>query len=505
MLLAVLGLISAGWLVPAAAQAHIRSKPRPGPKPSPVVTTVHVPRHHGPVVSTTLTTHDVHYELSRMPSQYFARTRTTRPILLVNDHIRYQRIIGFGGAMTDSSAWLIQTELTQWQRNRAMQALFSPTAGIGLNVTRVPIGASDFTATGVPYTYDDEPAGQTDPELTNFSIAHDQAYIIPALSDMLAQNPKVKILATPWTAPAWMKANDQLSDTGDAGPLLSEYYPQFADYLVKFVTAYQALGIPIWALTPENEPLSAARFPSMLLPAAQEAQFITDDLLPALSQANLQTEIFGNDGSGVAYAESLEQSPPGPALAGMAWHCYHGQQLMSQFHEAYPNVVNLTSECSPGIVPYAVSETALSGLNNFSSLIQLWNLALDTHGGPVEPPNSGCNHCTGVVTVNPQTHRVELRLNYYQLGQFSKFIRPGAVRVAATRFVTEFTSPTAPRYGVTPGLDDAAFVDPGGKRVLVVYNNSTQERYFAVRWDGLTFNYRLPGRATVTFQWRSRG
>ena len=507
-------MLLAGAL-PAAAQAH-KAKPKPKPKPSPVVTTTHAPKHHGPVVQTTLTTYNEHYTLRSMSPQYFVKEKKTdRPLLVVDDAVRYQKIIGFGGAMTDSSAWLIQDRLTPWQRNRVLQKLFSPTLGIGLNVTRVPIGSSDFTATGVPYTYDDDPpstdgycsnptAGQIpcDPNLDSFSISHDEAYIIPALREMLAIDPKVKILSTIWSPPAWMKANDNLNDLKGAGTLLPQFYGTLANYFADFLRQYQEQGIPVWAITPENEPYSDAAFPAMSFPVDDEAQFITQNLLPTLDSDNLHPEIYGLDGNSLSYAEGLEQTSAASDLAGIAWHCYGGQQVIGEFHRLYPHVVNLTSECSPGIIPYKATEAALSGLNNDSSLIQLWNLALDPQGGPVEPPDSGCHNCTGLITVNPKTRKATFRLNYYELGQFSKFIRPGAHRVAMTRLVTEFTSPTPPRYGVTAGLDDVAAVNPGGRRVVVVYNNSSTERYFALKWHRQMFTYKLPPRATVTFAWR---
>lgn len=492
-------LLLLGGLTASTAQA----KAKPKPKPSPIVLSVRVPKRHGPVVQTTLTTFDAHYALRKIASQYFVTRTSTRPVIKLNDHIRFQKMIGFGGAMTDSSAWLIQDELTAWQRNRVLRELFSPTQGIGLSVTRVPIGASDFTATGVPYTYDDQPPGQTDPDLSHFSTAHDTPYVIPALREMRAVNPQVRILSTEWSPPAWMKANDQLNDIGAKGSLLTQDYQPLAEYFVKFIRAYQELGVPIWAITPENEPLSGAQFPSMWLPGANEAQFITQNLIPALDQSGLRPEIFGTDGTKLDYAEELQHSPAASHLAGMAWHCYgDGSGNMGHFHGAFPNVVNLTSECSPGIIPYGAAEATLSALNNSASLVQLWNLALNPQGGPVEPPNSGCHRCTGLVVVDPSTRKARLRLNYYQLGQFSEFIKRGSHRVAATRFVNEFTSTTRPHYGVTAGLDDAAFVNPGGRRVLVVYNNSLVERYFAVRWDGQMFQYKLPPKALATFTWR---
>lgn len=498
LFLLVIGGLSAG----SAQGATRHRKPKPKPKPSPIVLSVHVPKHHGPVVQTTLTTFGGHFALRRIASQYFVTRTSTRPVIRINDGVRFQRVIGFGGAMTDSSAWLLQDELTALQRNHVLQKLFSPTHGIGLNVTRVPIGASDFTATGVPYTYDDQPPGQSDPGLANFSIAHDTPYIIPALTESLAENPANRILSTEWSPPAWMKANDQLDDIGAKGSLLTQDYQPLAEYFVKFLQAYQQLGVPIWAITPENEPLSSAQFPAMWLPESREAQFITQNLLPALDQAGLHPKVYGMDGGSLTFADGLALSSAASHLAGMAWHCYGGSQLMGQFHAAHPGVVNLTSECSPGLTPYGTAEAALSALNNSASLVQLWNLALDPSGGPVQPPNSGCRGCSGLVVVDPTTHKARLRLNYYQLGQFSEFIHRGAHRVAATRFVSEFRAPTRPHYGVTAGLDDAAFVNPGGRRILVVYNNSPVEQYFAVQWDGQMFQYKMPAKATVTFAWR---
>jgi glucosylceramidase len=487
----------------ASAQAGTKhTKPKPKPKPSPIVLSVHVPKHHGPVVQTTLTTFDARYALRKIASQYFVTRTSKRPVIKINDRVRFQKMIGFGGAMTDTSAWLLQDELTAWQRKHVLRELFSPTHGIGLNVTRVPMGASDFTATGVPYTYDDQPAGQSDPALTHFAIAHDTPYIIPALTGMLAENPETRILSTEWSPPAWMKANDQLNDAHAKGSLLSQDYQPLAEYFVKFILAYQQLGVPIWAITPENEPLSSAQFPAMWLPEANEAQFITQNLVPALDRAGLHPQLYGLDGANLTFADGLAKSAAASHLAGMAWHCYGGSQLMGQFHAAHPHVVNLTSECSPGLIPYGTAEATLSALNNSASLVQLWNLALNTSGGPVEPPNSGCRGCSGLVVVNPSTHKARLRLNYYQLGQFSEFISRGAHRVAATRFVSEFRATTRPHYGVTAGLDDAAFVNPGGRRVLVVYNNSPVERYFAVQWDRQMFQYKVPGKSTVTFAWR---
>jgi glucosylceramidase len=452
----------------------------------------------GPVVHVVLTTRDLTRALGPMPNLAFVARLPPPDAIDVYDGARRQRIIGFGGAMTDSSAWLLERELGTVQRARVMQALFSARGGIGLRVIRVPIGASDFTASGIPYTYDDLPPGQSDPTLSDFSIAHDRAYVIPALAQMLHVDPAIKILSTEWTAPPWMKANDSFDNVGGAGQLLAADYPLLAQYFVDFIEAYRRSGIPIWAVTPQNEPTAHTAYPGMELSAADEAQFISADLAPALRAAGLDTLIFGVDGARPGYAQALEATPAAGELAGIAWHCYGGEQTAGAFHLAFPEVLEITSECSPGIIPYGVSEAVLSGLNNGSSAFLLWNLVLDERGGPVQPPDSGCHGCRGIVTVNERTHRARLDLAYYQLGQFSRYILPGARIVGATRDVIEF----ARRYGVTPGLDDVAAIDPGGTRVLVVYNNSGRARSFTVGWKRRSFPYRLPARGTVTFTWR---
>jgi glucosylceramidase len=457
----------------------------------------------GPAVTVILTTHDLSRRLARMPKVEFstaaARVRRT---LHVDTTVTYQHMLGFGGAMTDSSAWLLYDELSRETRDTVMQSLFSTTRGIGLNFIRVPMGASDFSATGVPYSYDDLPASQTDPGLADFSIAHDEAYIIPTLQQMRSIDPRISLLATEWTPPSWMKANDAPDNKDYQGTLLPNDYAPLAHYFARFIAAYQAQGIPVWGVTPQNEPLSPAPFPGLNLPVMDEAQFITQDLAATLTADGLHTRIFGMDDSSDAYAESLMQTPAAQELAGMAWHCYNGQQIIGVFHAAYPAVVNLMSECSPGIIPYDAAEVAISGARNWASSIDLWNLLLDPSGGPVEPPNYGCPHCSGLVTVSETTHTAACTLNYYELGQFSKFIRRGAVRVATERWVRDFGKGIfGTPYGVTPGLDNVAFLNPSGTHVLVAYNNSAAPITFGVSWQDKRFDYKLASRATVTFTW----
>jgi glucosylceramidase len=471
------------------AEHGATAKLTPTPTPAPAGTDVQVVQ----------TTQNLSDALTAMPSEQFsARPTPGVPVLNVDDSVRYQKMTGFGAAMTDTSAWLLYTQLSPQTRAQVFANLFGP-EGINLDYVRVPMGASDFTATGVPYSYDDLPAGQTDPTLADFSVAHDEAYIIPALQEMLSVNPTVWILANPWSPPPWMKANDAFDNSQLAGTVLPQYYPALAQYFVKFIQAYESQGIPTDAITTMNEPESLAAWPGAALLPADEAVFLPQDLEPALQAAGLDVPVFGLDDANLADAQSILQSPAAADLAGIAVHCYQGMSIMSTLHAQYRDVPIIENECSPGIIPYPTAEVGIDATRNWASGVQLWNLALDPSGGPVQPPNYGCRNCTGVVTVHEQTHQVTYGRNYYQLGQLSKFVARGAQRIDSGRFVSDFDNATG--HGVTAGLDNVAFINPDGTRVLAAYNNSAAAQLFQVAWDGKYMPYTLAPGATVTFTW----
>jgi glucosylceramidase len=441
--------------------------------------------------------------LTRLRDVKFSSKRPKRlPMINVDDAIRYQHVRGVGAAMTDTSAWLIQQQLTPGARDQLMQHLFGLN-GIDLNFTLVPIGATDFTMNGTPYTYDDQPPGQSDPQLANFSIAHDLPYVLPALRLMLAINPQTEVFAVPWSPPAWMKANQALDNIGHGGTLLPSAYGPFANYFVKFIQGYASQGVPIAAVAPENEPASPAAFPGMELPEATEAQFISQYLQPALRAAHLPTRIYGGDTAwkNPGYPQALLSGPARGSLNGIAWHCYNGiPYVIAAAHDSAPSVDHIVTECSPGISPYPVPEVMIGSMRNWAREVTLWNLALDPSGGPVQPPNSGCKGCTGLVTIDEQTHQLSYNASYYQLGQLGRFVQPGAARVDSNHFVNYYHTSTGAN-GATLGLDDVAFVNPDGSRVVVAYNNSRAPIKFGVSWRHNYFTYTLPAGATVTFAW----
>jgi glucosylceramidase len=455
-------------------------------------------------VAVAQTTADLSQRLSTLPSLEFAATpAANEPVISINAAIRYQTVHGFGAAMTDSSAWLIERGLSPTARQTLMSELFG-SSGIGLDFVKVAMGASDFTVGGHPYTYDDLPRGRTDPTLAHFSIAHDLAYILPALRQTRALDPATQFLATPWSPPAWMKTNHSLGNAGDRGALIHRYYLAWAAYFVKLIRAYAGAGIPIGAVTLQNEPGVATLYPGLDISAAQEAAWVVRDLKPALAKAKLQTKVYGGDlgwGPTTAYTGASSHGRVKAALSGLAWHCYFGSpSVMSQFHQTDPDWAEIVDECSPGISPTPISEILISSLRNWASTIALWNVALTPSGGPAQLPNHGCEGCQGLATIDPQTGAATLNPSYYDLGQASAFVAPGARRIASGHFVT-YRYPGPGVNVVTPGLDDVALRNPDGSIVLITYDNSTSPISFAVTWARRTFSYTLPAGATATFVW----
>jgi glucosylceramidase len=427
------------------------------------------------------------------------------PLIDVNDQVRFQRFSGIGASMTDSSAWLIYDQLSASDRAALLKNLFG-SDGIRLNFLRVPMAASDFTVSSHPYSYDDMPAGQSDPTLSQFSIAHDLPYIVRTLKESLAVNPQLEILANPWSPPGWMKSNDSMDNINGQGTLLSSADGPLANYFVKFIEAYKSNGVKIDAITPQNEPRSGGAgtsYPGLTLPEPDEANLISQYLQPALQDAGLHPKIYGNDLSWdqeSAYADPLATGSTASNLAGIAWHCYFGlPTAMTQVHQDAPALDAIADECSPEIRNFHASEYLISSLRNWASVVSVWNVALDPQGGPKEPTN-GCPGCTGVVTIDETSHKVSYSLEYYRLGQVSSFVQPGATRVDSPNFVT-YTLNTSGILTVSAGLDDVAFLNPDGSKVLVANNTSTAPISFAVHSQAGYFTYTIPAQAMTTFTW----
>ena len=444
-------------------------------------------------------------------------TRPTGELTITVDPSRtYQTVDGFGASITDSSAAVLY-RLDPAAREQAMRSLFDPVRGIGVSALRQPIGASDFTDEP-HYTYDDVPAGQTDFALAHFSVAHDQAQILPLLRRAKALNPRLTVIATPWSPPAWMKTTDSLI----GGRLTDDprIYATYARYFVKFVQAYQAAGVPVDFLTVQNEPQNRKpnAYPGMDLPVAQEVKLI-EAVGPALRAAGLRTRILAYDHNWSTHPGDIATTPPGedpetdypyevldsPAarwVAGTAYHCYFGDpSAQTALHDAHPDKGIWFTECSGSHGPtdppakffrdtltFHARNITIGTTRNWAKTAITWNIALDADGGP---HNGGCDTCTGLLTLEADGS-VSTNAEYYTIGHLSKFVKPGAVRIASTSFGTT---------GWNGQIMDVAFRNPDGSTALVVHNENDDPRTFAVAVGGRSFDYSLPGGALATFTW----
>jgi glucosylceramidase len=463
-----------------------------------------------------VTTPDGTAKLSDQGNVAFHRGGSTALTVTVDPSRTYQRMEGFGASITDSSAQVLY-RLDPATRAATMRDLFSPSDGDGLAVLRQPMGASDFVE-GDHYTYDDVPAGQTDYALEHFTVGHDTAQILPLLRTARALNPQLKVIATPWSPPAWMKTNQSLV----GGRLIDDpkIYATYAQYFVKFLKAYAAAGVPVYAVTMQNEPQNRnpSGYPGMDMPVRQQVALI-NALGPALRDAGLHTKIFGYDHNWSEHPADIASTPPGEQpeteyptdvlnssaarwVAGTAYHCYSGDpSRQTELHNRFPNKDIWFTECSgshgPTDPPAQVfSDTlkwhsrnlVLGVTRNWAETVVNWNLALDPAGGP---HNGGCDTCSGVVTVGPG-NTVTRNAEYYTLGHLARFVRPGAYRIASTSFGTT---------GWNGQIMDAAFRNPDGSTALVVHNENDDPRTFAVAEGDWSFDYTLPGGALATFTW----
>ncbi|HKO16331.1 MAG TPA: glycoside hydrolase family 30 beta sandwich domain-containing protein [Gemmatimonadaceae bacterium] len=451
------------------------------------------PSDTGLPVQTWLTTADQRKGLSHEPDlRLHTDSAPALPTIDVDEHTVYQKMLGFGAAFTDASAYLIQEKMSAAQREALLQDLFARPNGIGLSFMRVPMGASDFSLR--QYSYDDMPAGQTDSTLAHFSIEPDRRDKLPLIKRALAIDPQLTIMASPWSPPGWMKATGSLIQ----GTLRPEFYDSFADYFVRFIQAYAAEGVRVHAITVQNEPnFEPGDYPGMRLEAPARAPVIGDHVGPRLAAAGLSTVIWDWD-----HNWDVPQSPEivlGDSAAnryvqGVAWHCYAGDvSAQGLVHRDYPDKDTYFSECSGGEwapnyadnLKFFVGTLIIGSTRNWARGVALWNLALDENHGP---HTGGCGDCRGVVTITSATGAYTRNVEYFALGHASRFVRPGASRIASTSDLQ--------------GLTSVAFRNADdGSKVLIVLNGATQDRTFSVRCSGKSFRYTLPAGAVVTFAW----
>lgn len=400
------------------------------------------------------------------------------PFIQIDTTQTFQTVDGFGYTLTGGSAYLL-SRMSPAKRAELLQTFFGKNAGsIGVSYLRISIGASDLDAE--VFSYDDLPAGQTDPELKRFNLSKDSLYLIPVLKEILAIRPELKLMGSPWSAPVWMKTNQNSM----GGNLKPEFYPVYARYFVKYLQAMQAQGITLDAITVQNEPQHGGNNPSMVMSATQQADFVKNHLGPAFQAAGLNTKIviWDHNCDNAAYPMAVLSDPGAYSfVAGSAFHLYAGDvSALSQVHNAYPDKALYFTEqwtgskgSFDGDFKWHLKNVVIGAMRNWSRTALEWNLANDPGFGPHTP--GGCTECRGAVTISGD--QVSKNVSYYIIAQASKFIPAGSVRIGSSG---------------TELLQYVAFKTPEGKKVLLVLNESNSPVSFNVgsgsKWIATTLN-----------------
>ena len=417
----------------------------------------------------------------------FGASTNASPTIVIDEAKTYQTIDGFGYCLTGGSARLLH-QMAPAGRARLLRELFGTEGrSIGVSYLRVSIGASDLDDR--VFSYDDLPAGQTDPTLARFSLAPDQAHLLPVLKEILAINPNIKILGSPWSPPAWMKTNGE----SKGGSLKPEFYDAYARYFVKYIEAMQAAGVRIDAITVQNEPLHPGNNPSLLMPAEQQAAFIGQSLGPAFRQAKLDTKIicYDHNADKPEYPLTvLNDATAAPYVDGSAFHLYAGPiEALGRVHDAHPEKnVYFTEQWVGSKSTFAenlrwhLETLIIGGTRNWARTVLEWNLAADPQQNPHTP--GGCTECLGAITL--AGNAVTRNEAYYIIAHASKFVRPGSVRIATN---------------LPANLPNVAFRTPAGQKVLLVLNTSPSPMQFTIGYQGKTVATALASNSAGTYVW----
>jgi len=435
--------------------------------------------------------------------------------IIIDDRQHFQSIDGFGFALTGGSAELLM-KMSRSARSVLLQELFDVTdKNIGISYIRLSIGASDLNS--FVFSYDDLKDNETDFDLKRFSLSQDLNDVIPVMKEILAINPDIKILGSPWSAPVWMKTNNNVR----GGSLKKECYDVYARYFVKYIQVMKSSGVNIDAITIQNEPLNSNNTPSMQWYWTDQADFIKNHLGPAFNKAAISAKIilFDHNCDRIDYPLALLSDPDVAKYAdGSGFHHYGGEiSSMTDLHIARPDKnIYFTEQMvteRPGdkniniIAP--VKRLIIGATRNWSKNVILWNFAADPKNDP-HTDNGGCSMCQGAITIDGEN--VTRNLAYYTVAHASKFIRPGSVRVASTSNgdMTINLTEDEERQGVKRSLatdnlqllPNVAFRTNDGKIVLIVTNDSFSINSFRIQYNGQTATLRLSPGAVGTYIWQ---
>ncbi|MBQ6680314.1 MAG: glucosylceramidase [Lachnospiraceae bacterium] len=427
-------------------------------------------------------------------------------VVNVYDEVKYQEILGFGAAFTDSSA-VNYAKMSRAEQEEVSDAYFSRKKGIALNFNRICINSSDYAADF--YTCDDVDG---DKELKYFNIDHDKKEIIPMIKDALKRCPEMMIFASPWSAPAWMKDNGKMER---GGRLKKEYLATWALFYARFIQEYGKAGVPVWGLTIQNEAKADQWWESMLYEAAEERDFAAGYLRPTLDREGLgDTKVFCWDHNKERVVdralETFGTNSGRAAFDGIAYHWYAGDhfEALDAVHQLYPEKIQISTENSGGArddLPWYVGEHSaheiFGDFKNYCSAFVAWNMILDETGHPYhwdaerdaarkKAENAFVNQSIRAKT-RPSTPimwwegKVRYELSYYYIGQFSKYVLPGAKRIGSSSYSAD--------------LEQIAFLNPDGTIVLVVMNKGDKELPVVLRHKNNIAKDNLAAHSIATY------
>lgn len=436
-----------------------------------------------------LTTNDQSAKLQKQTEDLiFTSATNSNPTIEVDASQKFQAIEGFGFSLTGGSAQAIN-KLEKSKKQELLQELFgTKNDAIGISYLRISIGASDLNE--AVFSYDDMPVGETDLKLEHFNFGPDATTVIPLLKEIIAINPQIKIMGSPWSPPVWMKDNG--STVG--GSLQPKYYEVYANYFVKFIQKMKAEGITIDAITPQNEPLHPGNNPSMYMTALQQADFIKNNLGPAFQTAKIKTKIivYDHNCNKPEYPLTILNDPKAlPFVAGSAFHLYEGDiSALSTVHDAYPNKDVYFTEQYTGSetnfesdLKWMVKNVVIGSMRNWSKNALSWGLANDELYLPYTP--GGCSTCKGAMAID-KNGTIKREVGYYIIGHASKFVPEGSVRIGSN---------------ISGNLYNVAFKTPAGKTVLIVENDGEKNESFNIKYNQKQVSTSLNGGSVATYVW----
>jgi glucosylceramidase len=450
-----------------------------------------------------VTTNNRSQDFKKQAADFSSKSNMSPTTIKLNPAERFQTMDGFGAAITGSTAFNLM-KMTKENRTKFLKETFSPTEGMGQSYVRISIGCSDFSLS--EYSLCDTPG------IENFGLTSEETdYVIPVLKEILAINPDLKIMGSPWTPPQWMKVNNltdlQPFNSWTSGQLNPAYYGDYATYFVKWIQAMNQNGIKIYSVTPQNEPLNRGNSASLYMGWEEQFEFVQNHLVPQFKAASLSTKIYLFDHN-YNYDNMADQNGypmkiydagiDSEVVAGAAYHNYGGDKAeLLKVQSRYPDRELVFTETSIGTwndgrnlqvrLIDDMREVALGKVNNGCKAVIVWNLMLDTERGPNR--EGGCQTCYGAVDIDISDFSTITRnSHYYIIGHLSSVVKPGAVRIGTTGFSD-------------PGFIHSAFENTDGTYAVVLLNSTSASKSITLDDGKQHFTYEVPANSVISYKW----